>query len=123
MCLTEGSVNSSFLDMEKAKAGRANHFTDEQIKAIIARLEVTQTKECPSCSHNNMTIIDGICLIPIHGPKQFLKPESVLPNIVVLCSTCGLTRLFNIYALQLQDILGIGAAGEPIKGVENVHTS
>lgn len=56
---------------------------------------------CPSCTDQKWTISDTLCEIREFHGGGFKVAGQIVPVIVVTCSNCGYTMLFNALALGL----------------------
>jgi hypothetical protein len=88
-------------------------FTAEQTEKIVAVLrERVPNAKCPMCHTDNWQLEDGLVIHPVqHDAKGLVLSGPSLPNVALLCTTCGNTQLLNVLRLGLGPLLGI----EPIK--------
>lgn len=77
----------------------------ERIKAALA--EKAKVDTCPMCRHNEWTLVDlgQVSLSVQEQPGTFTLGGKTLPNVALICTTCGYTLLFNLIVLGLRDLI------------------
>ena len=84
-------------------------FTPEQQAKIIAAIDAKAgVKLCPGCGTRGWRLGPGLAILQISAPGAPLVLGAGYPCVVLLCRNCGNTQLYNVYALGVADIVGVG---------------
>jgi len=81
-------------------------FTPEkkaQIWAAIMKLR--RDLACPVCHQQTWEMPDGFVSLPLLSNFLVGKTNVGLPSVAVVCTTCGHTLLFNLFALGLRELV------------------
>lgn len=91
-------------------------FSEQQLAAVILRLETKAPNACPSCGTNDWAVTAGMVLFQLYSKPPYAGTgESSIPTIPAICKNCGLTVFYNIHILGLSEVLGLPGPGEPMK--------
>lgn len=60
---------------------------------------------CTMCHSNKLTLANGYALISLQpNLSQYALDAPGMPCIALVCTNCGYTHLFNVFALRLADL-------------------
>jgi hypothetical protein len=88
-------------------------FTPEQRTVVLAAVRSKMNHPCESCGQSDWTLIDYLVSVPVAEIVPLLSVTGrSLPSIGVICTTCGNTRLLNVFYLGVADAFGLTPSAE-----------
>ena len=87
-------ANEVFSEIDKARI----------VEAIQQR--APQSGACPFCRHNKWVLQDGFVVPNVQRDPRETRPSGlVMPSVVMTCTHCGNTLIFNVAVLGLDDLM------------------
>lgn len=85
-------------------------FTQEQLTAVMGALQKRPTMRCVVCGQQSWNVNSDLVLLQTVQVGIPLMVATGAPSVAVICTVCGNTLLFNVFALGVGDIFGLKAS-------------